>query len=46
MAQDKDDRPIAAIKKTSETGDEAMKRTPGAQSRSAHGNRHTTGMED
>jgi subtilisin len=35
MAQDKDDRPIAAIKKTSETGDDAMKRTPGAQSRSA-----------
>jgi subtilisin len=34
MAQEKDERPGAAVRKTSETGDDSMRRTPGAQSRS------------
>src|SRR5437762_2071921 len=34
MAQEKDERPGAAIKKTSEAGDDTMRRTTGTQSRS------------
>jgi subtilisin family serine protease len=34
MAQEKDERPGAAVKKTSETGDDSMRRAPGAQNRS------------
>jgi subtilisin len=35
MAQDKEERPGAAVKKTLETGDDATRRTSGAQGRSA-----------
>src|SRR5579862_5658652 len=34
MAQDKEERPNVTVKRTSEAGDEAMKRTAGAQNRS------------
>src|ERR1700676_3997375 len=34
MAQEKEERPGAAAKKTSEVGDDAARRTPGAQGRS------------
>jgi len=35
MAQEKDDRPGAAVKKTGEAGDDSTRRTPGTQGRSA-----------
>jgi len=35
MAQEKDERPVAAVKKTSETGEDSLRRNTGAQSRSA-----------
>ena len=34
MAQEKDERPVAAIKKTSETGEDSLRRNTGTQSRS------------
>ena len=35
MAQDKEERPSASVKKTAETADDSGRRTPGAQTRSA-----------
>lgn len=34
MAQEKDERPVAAVKRTSETGEDSLRRNTGTQSRS------------
>jgi len=34
MAQDKEERPNAALRKAGDTGDDSLRRTPGAQGRS------------